>query len=101
MKRLIVESGSRVFSPGWLDQVVRSRSLWPEEEAEAHTFLCSLTSEATLWMMDCSEEVQCVSEEPGAQMELKKGMSIFIDVSKKKFWNPYSAYSINVFHLSL
>lgn len=31
--------------------------------------------------MDCSEEVQCVSEESGAQVELKKGMSIFIDVS--------------------
>lgn len=33
-------------------------------------------------MMDCSEEVQTVSQEPTAQMELKKGMSIFIDVSK-------------------
>lgn len=32
-------------------------------------------------MMDCSEEVQPVSEEPSAQIELKKGMSIFIDVS--------------------
>lgn len=36
-------------------------------------------------MMDCSEEVQFVSEEHGAQMELKKGMSIFIDVSKTIF----------------
>lgn len=37
--------------------------------------------EASQEMMDCSEEVQLVSEEPSAQMELKKGMSIFIDVS--------------------
>lgn len=36
-------------------------------------------------MMDCSEEVQSVSEEPSAQVELKKGMSIFIDVSKTNF----------------
>lgn len=41
-----------------------------------------LTSGATFWKMDSSEEVRSVSEEPGAQMELKKGMSIFIDVSK-------------------
>lgn len=47
-----------------------------------------ITSEATLWMMDCSEEVQPVSEEPSAQIELKKGMSIFIDVSIKCFY-PY------------
>lgn len=33
-------------------------------------------------MMD-SEEVQAVSEESSPQMELKKGMSIFIDVSIK------------------
>lgn len=45
-------------------------------------------SEASLRMMDCSEEVQPVSEEPSAQMELKKGMSIFIDVSIKCFY-PY------------
>ncbi|KAF7211579.1 N-terminal EF-hand calcium-binding protein 1-like [Nothobranchius furzeri] len=31
-------------------------------------------------MMDCSQEVPSVTEESGAQMELKKGMSIFIDV---------------------
>lgn len=49
--------------------------------AEALTFLRSVTGEAALRRMDCSEEVQCVSEEPGAQLELKKGMSIFIDVS--------------------
>lgn len=36
-------------------------------------------------MMDCSEEAQCVAEEPTAQLELKKGMSIFIDVSKTIF----------------
>lgn len=48
-----------------------------------------ITSEATLWMMDCSEEVQPVSEEPSAQIELKKGMSIFIDVSIKCFFYPY------------
>lgn len=35
--------------------------------------------------MDCSEEAQCVAEEPTAQLELKKGMSIFIDVSKTIF----------------
>lgn len=46
------------------------------------------TTEATFWMMDCSEEVQSVSEEPRAQMEIKKGMSIFIDVSKTVF-DPY------------
>lgn len=39
------------------------------------------TTEAAFCTMDCSEEVQSVSEEPCAQMELKKGMSIFIDVS--------------------
>lgn len=43
------------------------------------------TTEATFLMMDCSEEVQSVSEEPSAQVELKKGMSIFIDVSKTNF----------------
>lgn len=49
-------------------------------------------------MMDCSEEVQCVSEEPSAQMELKKGMSIFIDVSKTNFKsNTYSTKCIFVF----
>lgn len=36
-------------------------------------------------MMDCSEEAQSVAEEPTAQLELKKGMSIFIDVSKTVF----------------
>ncbi|KAI3358597.1 hypothetical protein L3Q82_015008 [Scortum barcoo] len=34
-------------------------------------------------MMDCSEEVQPVSEEPSAQVELKKGMSIFIDILRR------------------
>lgn len=36
-------------------------------------------------MMDCSEETRCVAEESIAQLELKKGMSIFIDVSKTIF----------------
>lgn len=45
--------------------------------------------------MDCSEEVQCVSKEPASQMELKKGMSIFIDVSKT-FFCPYC--NVNVSH---
>lgn len=36
-------------------------------------------------MMDCSEEAQCVAEEPTVQLELTKGMSIFIDVSKTIF----------------
>lgn len=31
--------------------------------------------------MDCSEEVQSVTEEASTELELKKGMSIFIDVS--------------------
>lgn len=31
--------------------------------------------------MDCSEEVQSVSDETGTPVELKKGMSIFLDVS--------------------
>lgn len=48
--------------------------------------------------MDCSEEVQCVSKEPASQMELKKGMSIFIDVSKT-FFCPYC--NVNVSHQSL
>lgn len=48
-------------------------------------------------MMDCSEEVQCVSEEPGAQMELKKGMSIFIDVSKTFFKNLYFICHYNAY----
>lgn len=32
--------------------------------------------------MDCSEEVQSLSDETGTPVELKKGMSIFLDVSK-------------------
>lgn len=48
--------------------------------------------------MDCSEEVQCVSKEPASQMELKKGMSIFIDVSKTFFY-PYC--NVNVSHQGL
>lgn len=31
--------------------------------------------------MDCSEEVQSLSDETGTPVELKKGMSIFLDVS--------------------
>lgn len=51
-----------------------------KEDGGSHT--CAVRPEEPLWMMDCSEEVQCVCEEPTAQLELKKGMSIFIDVSK-------------------
>ena len=32
--------------------------------------------------MDCSEEVQSLSDEASTPMELKKGMSIFLDVSR-------------------
>lgn len=31
--------------------------------------------------MDCSEEAQSLSDEASTPMELKKGMSIFLDVS--------------------
>uniref|UniRef100_A0A3B4UAE4 N-terminal EF-hand calcium binding protein 1 n=1 Tax=Seriola dumerili TaxID=41447 RepID=A0A3B4UAE4_SERDU len=47
----------------------------------------------TFLMMDCSEEVQSVSQEPSAQMELKKGMSIFIDVNDGKLsFDEFKAY---------
>uniref|UniRef100_H2UHL2 N-terminal EF-hand calcium binding protein 1 n=1 Tax=Takifugu rubripes TaxID=31033 RepID=H2UHL2_TAKRU len=43
--------------------------------------------------MDCSEEPPCVSEEPIAQLELKKGMSIFIDVNDGKLsFDEFKAY---------
>ena len=39
--------------------------------------------------MDCSEEVQSLSDEASTPIELKKGMSIFLDVSR------LSAYALN------
>lgn len=53
-----------------------------DQKPEPLTFLQLDKRGATLGRMDCSEEPQCVSEEPIAQLELKKGMSIFIDVSR-------------------
>ncbi|TKS88404.1 N-terminal EF-hand calcium-binding protein 1 [Collichthys lucidus] len=47
--------------------------------------------------MDCSEEVQCVSEEPSAQMELKKGMSIFIDILRRADKNDDGKLSFDEF----
>lgn len=35
--------------------------------------------------MDCSEEAQSLSDEASTPMELKKGMSIFLDVSNFYF----------------
>lgn len=77
-------SGSWVFYYGRLTEAAaQSRRFSPvsDQRFSGHIPL-QLTSEATSVMMDCSEEVQSVSQEPSAQMELKKGMSIFIDVSK-------------------
>uniref|UniRef100_A0A671U1K7 N-terminal EF-hand calcium binding protein 1 n=1 Tax=Sparus aurata TaxID=8175 RepID=A0A671U1K7_SPAAU len=48
-------------------------------------------------MMDCSEEVQCVSEETSAQMELKKGMSIFIDILRRADKNDDGKLSFDEF----
>ncbi|XP_051246444.1 N-terminal EF-hand calcium-binding protein 1 isoform X2 [Dicentrarchus labrax] len=48
-------------------------------------------------MMDCSEELQCVSEEPSAQMELKKGMSIFIDILRRADKNDDGKLSFDEF----
>ncbi|XP_030597014.1 LOW QUALITY PROTEIN: N-terminal EF-hand calcium-binding protein 1 [Archocentrus centrarchus] len=48
-------------------------------------------------MMDCSEEVQPVSEEPSAQMELKKGMSIFIDILRRADKNDDGKLSFDEF----
>lgn len=90
MKGVIVnfEAGSGVFYSGWLDSSAESLFLTSGFDQirgwSAHIPL-QISRAATLSMMDCSEEVQCVSEEPSAQMELKKGMSIFIDVSKTHF----------------
>lgn len=47
--------------------------------------------------MDCSEEVQCVSEESGAQVELKKGMSIFIDILRRADKNDDGKLSFDEF----
>ncbi|XP_006788156.1 N-terminal EF-hand calcium-binding protein 1 [Neolamprologus brichardi] len=48
-------------------------------------------------MMDCSEEVQLVSEEPSAQIELKKGMSIFIDILRRADKNDDGKLSFDEF----
>ncbi|KAG7237780.1 hypothetical protein INR49_031793 [Caranx melampygus] len=48
-------------------------------------------------MMDCSEEVQSVSQEPSAQMELKKGMSIFIDILRRADKNDDGKLSFDEF----
>ncbi|KAF3707440.1 N-terminal EF-hand calcium-binding protein 1 [Channa argus] len=48
-------------------------------------------------MMDCSEEVQSVSEEPCAQLELKKGMSIFIDILRRADKNDDGKLSFDEF----
>uniref|UniRef100_G3NL93 N-terminal EF-hand calcium-binding protein 1 n=1 Tax=Gasterosteus aculeatus aculeatus TaxID=481459 RepID=G3NL93_GASAC len=48
-------------------------------------------------MMDCSEEVQSVSEEPTAQMELKKGMSVFIDILRRADKNDDGKLSFDEF----
>ncbi|XP_013861289.1 N-terminal EF-hand calcium-binding protein 1 [Austrofundulus limnaeus] len=48
-------------------------------------------------MMDCSEEVQPVSEEPSSQMELKKGMSIFIDILRRADKNDDGKLSFDEF----
>ncbi|KAM7384281.1 hypothetical protein PAMA_011566 [Pampus argenteus] len=48
-------------------------------------------------MMDCSEEVQSVTEEPSTQMELKKGMSIFIDILRRADKNDDGKLSFDEF----
>lgn len=45
------------------------------------------------WTMNCSEEFPSECEKPGVQTELKKGMSIFIDVSIKNTYILYYIYS--------
>ncbi|XP_077405830.1 N-terminal EF-hand calcium-binding protein 1 [Vanacampus margaritifer] len=47
--------------------------------------------------MDCSEEVPPVCEEPGAQTELKKGMSIFIDILRRADKNDDGKLSFDEF----
>ncbi|KAK1880443.1 N-terminal EF-hand calcium-binding protein 1 [Dissostichus eleginoides] len=47
--------------------------------------------------MDCSEEVQAVFEEPTAEMELKKGMSIFIDILRRADKNDDGKLSFDEF----
>lgn len=88
--------------PTWIRKLwALFRLIWPRESSGAREAVTlsdhcfdqirgwsphipqQFATEATFWKMDCSEEVQSVSEEPIAQMELKKGMSIFIDVSIK------------------
>ncbi|XP_035849345.1 N-terminal EF-hand calcium-binding protein 1 [Sander lucioperca] len=48
-------------------------------------------------MMDCSEEVQSMSEDPTAQMELKRGMSIFIDILRRADKNDDGKLSFDEF----
>ncbi|KAJ0003340.1 hypothetical protein NQD34_008438 [Periophthalmus magnuspinnatus] len=47
--------------------------------------------------MDCSDEVQSVPEEPTSQMELKKGMSIFIDILRRADKNDDGKLSFDEF----
>ncbi|XP_061520944.1 N-terminal EF-hand calcium-binding protein 1 isoform X3 [Phycodurus eques] len=48
-------------------------------------------------MMDCSEEVATVCEEPGVQADLKKGMSIFIDILRRADKNDDGKLSFDEF----
>uniref|UniRef100_A0A8C6S5C9 N-terminal EF-hand calcium binding protein 1 n=1 Tax=Neogobius melanostomus TaxID=47308 RepID=A0A8C6S5C9_9GOBI len=47
--------------------------------------------------MDCCDEVQIVPEEPASQMELKKGMSIFIDILRRADKNDDGKLSFDEF----
>lgn len=47
--------------------------------------------------MDCCDEVQSVPEEPESQMELKKGMSIFIDILRRADKNDDGKLSFDEF----
>ncbi|PWA15166.1 hypothetical protein CCH79_00008791 [Gambusia affinis] len=52
---------------------------------------------SALRRMDCSEELQSVSEEPCTQLELKKGMSIFIDILRRADKNDDGKLSFDEF----
>uniref|UniRef100_H3DKA0 N-terminal EF-hand calcium-binding protein 1 n=1 Tax=Tetraodon nigroviridis TaxID=99883 RepID=H3DKA0_TETNG len=47
--------------------------------------------------MDCSEEAPCVGEEASSQLELKKGMSIFIDILRRADKNDDGKLSFDEF----
>lgn len=91
--------GSVVVDCGRLDSSSESLFLTRDRDhigASSGQIPQQFTTGDTFCTMDCSEEVQSVSEEPFAQIELKKGMSIFIDVS-----NCFNAHLRvqNVFHV--